>query len=153
RWSSSSLEVATVPPTPGSEGDRAGLIAGAVDPHIEPIDRQGGAEALRPLDQRDALGLSLVDQPTGERVFRTDQAIGIDVEEPQPALVFPHQDEAVRGDRLGHAETGAERLREVCLACSEVAPQADHVARLCYRAEGTAKARRRIGIRADHDPL
>ena len=99
-------------------------------------------EPVGPLDERHAGGPAVVvEQAATDGLGRVGQAVEVDVEQRQPALVLGHEDEARRGDRLGHAESGAERLGEVGLAGPEVAPQAEQVAGPRRRSRGRGRAR------------
>ena len=134
------LEIGPIALAPGDQGDRARLVAGPVDAHVEPVGRKRVAQPLRPLDERDPGRLPFVDEAARERVLGARQPVRVDVEQRQPALVLGHQDEARRGDRVGHAETGPERLGEVCLARAELAPQTDEVAGSRHAAERVGRA-------------
>ena len=86
----------------GGQADRPRLVAGPVDPRPR-AGRVGSArvEPVGPLDERDAVGLALVEQPASDRLGRSRQAIEVEVEERQPALVLGHEHEARRVDGLG----------------------------------------------------
>ena len=72
-------------PASTSERDPSRLVAGPLDADVEPARRQRVAEPLRPLDERDALDLALVDQAAGERVGRVGEPVQVEVEQRQAA--------------------------------------------------------------------
>ena len=76
------------------------------------------------------VGLPLVEQPAGERVRGVGEAVQVEVEQRQAALVLGHQHEARGVDDVGHAEPGAEPLGELRLARAELADEAEQIARL-----------------------
>jgi hypothetical protein len=134
-------------------GDRAWLVARAVDDHVEPLRGERRPEPIRPFDEGHAARLTIVDEAAGERIARVRKSVQVDVEEGQAALVLGHQDEAGRGDRPRNAETGAERLGQVCLARPQVAPEAEDVAGLRRPRKSTAERGRRTRIGADEEAL
>ncbi len=126
-----------------------GLVAGPIDPNVEPSRRQRVAHAFGPFHERHAGRLAVIDQPAPERVGGIGQAIQVDVEQRQPALVLGHEDERGRHDGIGHAEARAESLREVRLAGPELAPQADEIAGGGHAGQGRAQACRGRRVGAD----
>ena len=67
RRSSEGLEIATVAIVGGLEPHRPRVVARAGDPDVESRRGQPGAEPLGPLDERDAVGLALVEEPVRDR--------------------------------------------------------------------------------------
>ena len=89
--------------------------------------RQRRPQPLRPLDDRDAGRLAVVEQPAGERVRGVVEAVQVEVEQRQPALVLGHEHERRGRHDVGHAEAGREPLGELRLARAELADEAHEV--------------------------
>ena len=79
-----------VPPVrlvaPSAARSRRGSSPVPVDHDVQPGGRERGAEPLRPLDERDARRLPLVEQPARERVRGVVEPVEVEVEQRQPAL-------------------------------------------------------------------
>src|SRR5262249_19526911 len=103
-----------------SNGDRAGVVAEAVDVDVDRAGRKQRGDLDGPLDDRDAVGVEQLLQADVEELGRTEDAIGVDVMNRQARAILVDQDEGRAGGRGRRAEGASEALDEARLAGAEI---------------------------------
>jgi cysteine desulfurase/selenocysteine lyase len=96
--------------------------------HVEPVGRQQGAEAIRPFDQRDAVGEGVFNAEF-QGFIRTLEAVEVEMENrDRPVLVGLEQGKGRAGDffiaTARHTDEGAGKAG---FAGAEIADQGEHV--------------------------
>ena len=143
------LEVAPVASAPGDERDRPRVVAGPVDADVEARrraarrpSRSGHSTSVTPVAWRSSM------RPPASASVGVGQAVRVDVEQRQAALVLGHEHEARRGDRVGHARGRPRRPWRGGSCRPRGRPTGRSGRRPARRpTERRAEARRGVGIR------
>ena len=107
---------------------RVVVVVARLQAHDDAIERQDRRDQLTPFDEHDARTVDDLLEAEIVKLLHVIEPVHVDVGDRDVAVVLAHDRERRAHDRLGHAETGGDALRERRLAAPQLAREHDDIA-------------------------